>query len=325
MGYRLLGGNGQLLPLPWNNITTLSVVFNQDVAVDTAAAGLALFGSPDLPAPASLAGAEFSYSSATHTAQWTFAAPLTDDKYVLEIPSAAVTSKFGMSLDGEWTTAASGFPSGDGTTGGDFLFRFNVLPGAVTQNTVVTGVDGGAVRMRLFEDTTTANYSPLADVNGDGAINSLDGASVRMELLQALPASEPQGQGSGGGGQGSGGGGQGSAVGSQGSAVKVQAAGDGGAAPLGAIALGALPPSISTPAQPKSKSSANAANAAPNESAGKPVSRIVAATLTVQKSIGRSRKVFASIGIPQRRLEALDLVLEEFELIAARTRVKRRN
>ncbi len=64
LGYRLLGGNGQLLPLPWNNITTISVVFNQDVSVDTAAAGLALIGSPDLPAPAGLAGAALSYSSA---------------------------------------------------------------------------------------------------------------------------------------------------------------------------------------------------------------------------------------------------------------------
>ncbi len=230
-----------------------------------------------------------------------------------------------MSLDGEWTISASGFPSGDGIMGGDFLLRFNVLPGAVTQNTVVTGVDGGAVRMRLFEDTTTANYAALADVNGDGAINSLDGASVRMELLQALPASEPQGQGSGVGGQRSGIGGQGSAVGSQGSAVKAQAAVDGGAPPLGAVSLGALPHSISTPAQPTSKSSANAAAAAPNESAGKPDNRIVGAILTAQKSIDRSRKLFASIGIPQRRLEALDLVLEEFELIAARTRVNRWN
>ena len=56
LGYRLLGGGGQLLTLPWTNITTLSVVFSQDVSIDTAAANLALFGSPDLPAPPDLGG-----------------------------------------------------------------------------------------------------------------------------------------------------------------------------------------------------------------------------------------------------------------------------
>ena len=202
LGYRLLGGDGQLLPLPWINITTISVVFSQDVTINTAATGLDLIGSADLAAAPSLTSATFSYSSASHTPQWTFAAPLTTDKYLLELPSAAVSSEFGMSLDGEWTTQSSNFPSGDGVSGGDFLFRFNVLPGAVTQNTVVTGVDGGAVRTSLFADTSTANYSPMADVNGDGGITSLDGAIVRANLLQQLPSSDPVPEGgSGGGGQ----------------------------------------------------------------------------------------------------------------------------
>ena len=161
LGYRLLGGAGQLLPLPWNNITTLSVVFSQDVTIDTAAAGLALVGSPDLPSPAALSSATFSYDSATHTAQWVFAAPLALDKYQLDLPSAAIANSLGIPLDGEWTTGASNFPSGDGSGGGGLAFRFNVLPGDVDQNGVVTGADGNAVRIRMLQDTTNPNYSPF--------------------------------------------------------------------------------------------------------------------------------------------------------------------
>ena len=196
LGYRLLGGAGQLLPLPWTNITTLSVVFNQDVTIDTANAGLALVGSPDLPQPAALASAAFSYVAAD-TAQWTFAAPLALDKYLLELPSAAVTNSQGVPLDGEWTTGTSSFPSGDGIDGGGFAFRFDLLPGDVDQNGVVTGVNGNAVRLQLLQDTSAPGYSALLDVNGDGTITGQDGAAVRMELLQALPSNDPQPPGNG--------------------------------------------------------------------------------------------------------------------------------
>ena len=190
LGYRLGGGASQLTPLPWTNVTTISVVFSEDVAINTAASGLALVGSPDLAPPQSLGSAAFSYSSATHTAQWTFAAPLGEDKYLLNIPSSAVANLFGMPLDGDWTTSASGFPSGDGTAGGDFSFRFNVLPGDVDQNGVVAGPDGTAVRNHLLQDTTMAGYSPLLDVNADGAITSQDGSLVRMHLLDSLPQTD---------------------------------------------------------------------------------------------------------------------------------------
>jgi hypothetical protein len=191
LGYSAAGGASQLLSLPWSNVTTISVVFTQDVMINTAAGGLALVGSPDLPGAPSLAGASFIYNSATHTATWVFSAPLTDDKYLLNIPSSAVANQFGQSLDGEWATGSSNFPSGDGAVGGDFAFRFNLLPADVDQNGVVTGVDGNAVRNRLLEDTTVASYSPFADVNGDGAITSQDGSLVRMHLLDALPQTDP--------------------------------------------------------------------------------------------------------------------------------------
>jgi hypothetical protein len=196
LGYRLLGGSNQLAPLPWSNITTLSVVFSQDVTINAAQSGLALAGSPDLPAAPALSAATFSYDSSTHTAQWTFASPLPLDKYLLSIPSAAVTNSVGTALDGEWTnetgaSPGSQFPSGDGAAGGDFNFRFNLLPGDVDQNGAVTGADGNVVRGLLLQTTASTSYSPLADLNGDGTITGLDGAVVRANLLQSLPATDP--------------------------------------------------------------------------------------------------------------------------------------
>ncbi|HKD37938.1 MAG TPA: dockerin type I domain-containing protein, partial [Pirellulales bacterium] len=191
LGYAVGGGASQLFPLPWNDMTTVSVAFTQDVTIKAAAAGLALVGSPDLPAAPSLSAASFNYNSTTHTATWTFSALLADDKYLLSIPSSAVVNSTGQSLDGDWATGSSAFPSGDGAPGGDFAFRFNVLAADVDQNGVVTGVDGNAIRNRLLADTTSSNYSPLLDVNGDGAITSQDGSLVRMHLLDALPATDP--------------------------------------------------------------------------------------------------------------------------------------
>jgi hypothetical protein len=197
LGYRLPAGAPQLAALPWSNINSLSVVFNESVTIDTKNPGLALIGSPDIPAPAALSSAAFSYDQATHTATWTFAVPLAADKYLLSIPAAAVTDALGSQLDGEWTNpsgSASGsqFPSGNGSAGGDFNFRFDVLPGDVNQDGSVTGSDGNVLRTHLLQVSIDRSYSPLSDVNGDGAVTGLDGAIVRMNLLQTLPATDPQ-------------------------------------------------------------------------------------------------------------------------------------
>ncbi len=196
LGYRLVGGASQLTPLPWTNIDTISVAFSQDVTVNTAQAGLALSGSPDVPAPAALSSTEFSYNSTTHVATWTFAAPLGDDLYLLKIPSAAVSNTLGTPLDGEFTNATGSspggtFPSGNGTGGGDFDFRFNVLPGGAMQTGIVTGADGNGVRARQSPDTTGPNYSAMFDLLGAGAINAADLTAVRSNLLASLPITPP--------------------------------------------------------------------------------------------------------------------------------------
>jgi fibronectin type 3 domain-containing protein len=199
LGYRLMGGPNQLGSLPWNNVNIISVVFSRDVNINTA--NIALVGSPDLgPAPA-LGTASFTYNSTTFTATWVYQAALPLDKYLLSIPSAAVTSKVsGAALDGEFANGSGNLlPSGDTVAGGDFNFRFNILPGDVDQNGVVTGVDGGSVRQHFLQFTTTAGYNPLYDTSGKGEITGIDLNLVQSTLLTSLPATDPTPPGQGGG------------------------------------------------------------------------------------------------------------------------------
>ena len=59
LGYLIPAGANQLSDLPWVNIKTISVVFNENVSINTADSALQLLGSPNLPAPAPLSGATY--------------------------------------------------------------------------------------------------------------------------------------------------------------------------------------------------------------------------------------------------------------------------
>ncbi|HEX3996961.1 MAG TPA: pre-peptidase C-terminal domain-containing protein [Pirellulales bacterium] len=191
LGYLIPSGSSQLQDIPWVNVNTISVVFNESVSVNAADSALELIGSPDLPPPAALSTATFSYNAATNTAQWTFASPLATDKYLLSIPSADVTDSLGSTLDGEWTNGSSAYPSGNGVAGGIFNFQFNILQGNVTRDGGVTGLDGNTVRLALLQNTTTSGYSPFDDLIGSGTITGVDGTYVRLNLEQTLPADNP--------------------------------------------------------------------------------------------------------------------------------------
>jgi subtilase family serine protease len=200
LGYLIPAGSSQLNDLPWVNINTISVVFNENVSINTADSAFALVGSPDLPAPAALSSATYTYSSATHTATWVFASPLATDKYLLNFPAADVTDSLGSTLDGEWTAGSSMYPSGNGVAGGNFDFQFNVLRGDVNHDGAVTGADGNAVRLNLLQNVSTSGYSAFDDLTGDGAITGVDGSYVRLNLEATLPATDPSPPSGGGGG-----------------------------------------------------------------------------------------------------------------------------
>ena len=128
LGFSIAGGAGQLETLPWVNVDTVSVRFTEDVSV--AAANLSLRGVN----VATYAFSAYQYDAATHTATWTLAQPLRNDKVLLDLDGdAGGVNAAAALLDGDWTTAGT-FPSGDGAAGGDFKFRFNVLPGDTTRS-----------------------------------------------------------------------------------------------------------------------------------------------------------------------------------------------
>ena len=148
-----------------------------------------------------VAGGTFSYNAATFTATWTLPATIPDDKLLLELNAAGsnpIEDALGNRLDGEWTnpattgsTGTSQYPSGDGVPGGNFLFRFNVLPGDVNQDGYVEAVDGLLVRGALGSGAGQGNYSIFKDVNGDGYVLSGDGLLVLGHLGNSLPAANP--------------------------------------------------------------------------------------------------------------------------------------
>src|SRR5262249_22246412 len=98
----------------------------------------------------------------------------------------------GNALDGEWSQGASTFPSGDGVPGGDFRFRFNVVPGDVNRNGGVNAQDVILTRNRQGSSVAApANYSVFYDVNGNGGINGQDLILVRNRQGAVLPVGEP--------------------------------------------------------------------------------------------------------------------------------------
>src|SRR5206468_2162311 len=125
------------------------------------------------------------YDAPTRTATWTLGRAIGSDRVVLRLRSdAGADANTGVSaggepLDGEWADGADAYPSGDGTAGGDFAFRVNVLPGDVNRDGVVNAQDLGRVRARQqtragsSAAATAVDYGAFEDVNGDGRINVL--------------------------------------------------------------------------------------------------------------------------------------------------------
>ena len=68
-----------------------------------------------------------------------------------------------------------GLAAGDGATGGDFAFRFDVLPGDVDSSGTISSNDG-LTSLRLQSQTVgAAFYLAFADIDGNGIISSNDG------------------------------------------------------------------------------------------------------------------------------------------------------
>jgi len=194
-GFAVPVGAAQTLALPWTNVNRFRVRFSE--AVNVAQGDFKLFGVNVADYPV----ASFAYNPATFTATWTLVSPVKADKVSLRLASglagaAGVKDLAGNGLDGEWNNAAGAFPSGDGSPGGVFAMRLNVLPGDANRDGRVTPLDLLRARVSVGRSTTnrgagTSAYSAFNDVDGDGRISAVDVALINARSLTRLPSADP--------------------------------------------------------------------------------------------------------------------------------------
>jgi hypothetical protein len=189
LGYRLATGADQLKPLPWVGINAISMTFSETPS-SLGIGSLSVFGSGG---PIGVS----TFSMLGTQATWTLSTPLGADKIRLVLDDS-VTDATGQALDGEWIDGTAVMPSGNGTPGSDFSFRFNTLPGDGTQNGAVSITDIVNMNSRAAVTTTgnadgtiTGNYTIFFDINGDSSVSSADVSNTTPHLPSILPAGEP--------------------------------------------------------------------------------------------------------------------------------------
>ena len=195
VGYAIPDGPNQLRPLPGSNLNEVIIEFNKDVNV--AENDLALTGV-NVP---SYGFSAFSYDAVAHRATWTLSQNLSRDKLLVDLDGStanAVVDTAGNRLDGDWVnptwsppsapTGGDAWPSGDGTAGGDFQFRINVLPGDVNQDGTVSVADLAILAANYRKSLTGwAN----GDFNCDGVVDVSDLAVLAANYRLGLPVPEP--------------------------------------------------------------------------------------------------------------------------------------
>jgi subtilisin family serine protease/glutamine cyclotransferase len=185
LGYSLPVGLAQFKSLPWTNIDSISVLFDQSVILDQSAMSLRGKTIPIY----NVADGTFHYDPTAMLATWTLPKSLAVDKLLLGVTN--VSDIAGNALDGEWIDGTNVFPSGDGAAGGDFAFRFNVLPGDVNQDGAVLPDDRNAVLRSVGSTPGSSRYTVWKDLTGDARIISNDLSMLLKSLGKTLPAGEP--------------------------------------------------------------------------------------------------------------------------------------
>ena len=136
-------------------------------------------------------------------ATWSLSAVIGADKLYVAVPGSGatpVTDAAGNILDGEWTNptsysqvgSTSTFPSGDGTAGGSFAFRFDVLPGDSTGGSLgkVNVADINQTKSRSALPETISSYR--SDFDGNNLVNVADINYVKTRSsISSLPVNPP--------------------------------------------------------------------------------------------------------------------------------------
>jgi hypothetical protein len=176
------GGAQQFRPLPWRGIDRLTIAFSEPVVMDAFALDI------DAENESYTFASNVAPGAAATAVTWTISPPVAADALTLDLESERVRDLAGNPLDGEWTNGSATYPSGDGASGGDFVFTFRVLPGDANQDAVVDGADRFLVRQRQFSTPDHVEYIATADIDRDGRIAVYDLVLVRNHSGQTAPS-----------------------------------------------------------------------------------------------------------------------------------------
>ncbi|MEX2317165.1 MAG: choice-of-anchor Q domain-containing protein [Pirellulales bacterium] len=167
----VVGSGGQLRTVPVGGLDTLSIQFSEEVYVTEDALVLHGLGGQSIPTVEA-----FSYDLETQTGSWQFDQWLPAGQYLIVL-NDSVFDLDREALDGEFTNPwslaetagyASTFPSGDGTAGGDFRFRFTNLPADFTHDNIVDYYDYYGT-WYTYEGSEGATHD-MGDADGDGYV-----------------------------------------------------------------------------------------------------------------------------------------------------------
>jgi hypothetical protein len=183
-----LVGSQQLASLPWNNIDRIYIRFNKSVSTSFNTSNMTLRGTN---VTNYMTSATVAYGVAgTDVGTITLGSPIRNDSLLLTLRTTIVDAG-GVALDGEWIDRVS-LQSGNGTAGGVFNFRMNVLPGDVNNSLAVDTSDIQLIltnqqRGVIPRDLATARL----DIDGNGVINTTDmNAALRVRNTR-LPSPPP--------------------------------------------------------------------------------------------------------------------------------------
>ena len=181
LGYRLPNGASQTDTLPWVDTDQIHITFEEEVVIDESDVSLTgIFGETYAFPPGSV-----TFDDSINTATISLPPNMKRDALTLTIADS-VTDLTGNSLDGEWIDNQTLPRSGNGFSGGDFVFSLNILPGDATQNSFVDGNDLSLARELRFVLVGDPNFAFTTDVDGNGFIDGNDLSEIRDRRFDNL-------------------------------------------------------------------------------------------------------------------------------------------
>ncbi len=185
LGFRVPFGSSQLATLPWPGVSRIHIGFDEDVSASVTEQAFALVGTNVANYPFTVA-----YNAATNIATLELSQAIAVDKIRLLVWDQ-IQDPAGQSLDGDFDTASGVTKTGNGTPGGNFNFRFNVLPGDILSDNLVNGGDLPGFASAFNSSPGETRYNPRADLNGDGVVSGADLPSFATFFLLSVPMAEP--------------------------------------------------------------------------------------------------------------------------------------